>query len=54
MHEPFLRDLSLYAIMKNNQKAFFIKKLCTDSFDLMWLYNLTNINKSLKQQSINW
>ncbi|CAF4697496.1 unnamed protein product [Rotaria sp. Silwood1] len=54
MHEHFLRDLPLSAIMKDNQKAFFIKKLCNDFFDLMRLYNRTDINKNLKQQSINW
>ncbi|CAF1243057.1 unnamed protein product [Rotaria sordida] len=54
MHELFLRDLPLYAIMKDNQTAFFIKKLCNDFFDLMRLYNLAGTHKHLKQQSINW
>ena len=40
--------------MNDNQKALSIEKLCNDFFDLMRLYNLTDINKSPKQQSIIW
>ncbi|CAF1491695.1 unnamed protein product [Didymodactylos carnosus] len=54
MHERFLRDIPLYAIIKDNQKTFFIRKLCDDFFDLMKLYSITDIFQHVKKQSIDW
>ncbi|CAF1599273.1 unnamed protein product, partial [Didymodactylos carnosus] len=54
MHERFLRDLPLDAIMKDYQKAFFIKKLCNDFFDLMKLYSISDIYQYVKNESIKW
>ncbi|CAF1365581.1 unnamed protein product, partial [Didymodactylos carnosus] len=54
MHERFLRDIPLYAIMNDNHKAFFIKKLCGDLFDIMNLYNISCIYQHVKKESINW
>ncbi|CAF1528394.1 unnamed protein product [Didymodactylos carnosus] len=54
MHERFLRDLPLDAIMKDYQKAVFIKKLCNDFFDLMKLYSIIDIYQYVKKESIKW
>ncbi|CAF0948828.1 unnamed protein product [Didymodactylos carnosus] len=43
MHERFLRDIPLYAFMNDNHKTVFIKKLCGAFFDIMKLYNITDI-----------